>query len=99
MLLDHLEAQIAVVGRRLTALGASGGEGFDVEVSRAGAALARALKEISGELRQLERHDRHMTVTPEQRFTELLKYVRTLDSMQIDALANVVNELQSGRAA
>lgn len=94
--LSHLEAQIAVVETRLRELPAGG---FDEEVSRAGAALARALKECSGELRQLEKHDRRMTMTPEQRFAELIKYLRTLSAEQLERAGAVMDDLRKGRAA
>lgn len=92
--LSHLETQIAVVETRLHELPEGG---FDEELSRAGAALARALKECSGELRQLEKHDKRMTMTPQQRFAELLKYVKTLDTLQLGLLGEVVDGLREGR--
>lgn len=93
--IDHLESQLAVVQARLDDLA---GGGFDPEVSKAGAALARAIKDASGEARQLERHDRRMTLTPEQRWTELCKYVRTLNRQQLGELSGLLAELTKERA-
>lgn len=92
--LDHLEAQLRVVGARLAELAPGG---FDPELAKAGSSIARSLKDTSGELRQLERHDKRMTLTPEQRFAELLKYVHTLDPMQRAMLSRTLDDLEATR--
>lgn len=92
----HLEAQLEVVKVRLGKLSEGG---FDPELARAGAGLARAIKEVAGEWRQLEKHDRKMVVTPEQRFAALLKYIRTLDPLQRKELRRELTVLERERAA
>jgi hypothetical protein len=94
--LTQIEQQQAVVQRRIEDLPAGG---FDPELPAAASRLARAWKELAGEHRQLEKHDKRMTLTPEQRFAELLKYVRTLSPPQITVLRETLVEMQRGRAA
>jgi len=50
-------------------------------------------------IRQLEKHDRRMTITPAQRYEALIKYVKTLPIEQLEALGGVVDALRMGRAA
>ena len=90
----HLDAQLDVIEARLRELSPGS---FDPELTKAAAAIARSVKEMSGELRQLEKHDRRMTLTPEQRFAELLKYVRTLDVVQRAELAALLDDLEQER--
>lgn len=92
--LDHLEAQLRVVQVRLDELPEGG---FDEALARAGSALARAVKDCSGEYRQLEKHDRKMTLTPEQQFAELLKFVDHLPYERFDALAERIDQLRASR--
>lgn len=95
--LSHLEVQLAVVRVRLGKLGAGG---FDPDLARAGAALSRAVKEVAGEWRQLEKHDRQMTLTPEQRFRELVKYVRAeLGLLERQELGRVLATMDRERTA
>lgn len=82
--IKHLNRQLAVVDHRIGELVTGG---FDPELAKAGAALAKAVKDVTGERRQLERHDKRMTSTPVQRFAELVKYIRTLDARELMELA------------
>jgi hypothetical protein len=87
--LDHLEEQLRVVRARLDELPDGG---FDEELARAAAALARGVKDLSGEMRQLEKHDRRMTLTPAQRFAELVRYVRRLPMEEFGAICDVIDD-------
>lgn len=93
--LSHLKRQLAVVDARVREIPAGG---FDPDLAKAGASLAKAVKDITAERRQLERHDRRMTSTPAQRFNELLKYVKTLDPVQRGELASLLVDLDLERA-
>lgn len=97
--LASLDSLLDMVDTRRQALQDSGGEGFDESLARAGAALSRSVKDICGELRQLEKHDKRMVLTPEQRFTELKKYLRTLDPMQRKEILALMQGIEKGRTA
>lgn len=93
---SEIEAQIDVVEHRRKELPAGG---FDEELAKCAAQLSQAIVKCSMEIRQLEKHDRRMTLTPAQRFDALIKYVKTLSIEQIEALGGVVDAIRMGRAA
>lgn len=93
-MLTHLKAQMRVADVRLSKLVEGG---FDEDLAKASAALSRALTDLCAELRQLEKHDKRMTLTPEQRFAELVKYLRTLDPLQRKEVSRELAKIERER--
>lgn len=59
--------------------------------------LATKRGEIVGQLRQLEKHDRLVSKTPEQRFRIVLAYVRELDATKLAELEMAITETKTRR--
>lgn len=105
---DMLEKQRAALARELDALDLASEkaitllnatEKYDLKVGSHLAWLAKQRAEVVSHLRQLEKHDRAMTKTPEQRFSLIKAYLRTeATPMQLAEVATLVSERTEGRS-
>jgi len=105
---DMLEKQRAALAVELDALDLASEKAiamlkkakkYDMKLGSHIAWLATKRAEVVSHLRQLEKHDRAMTKTPEQRFSLIKAYLRTEASpMQLAEVGTLVTERTEGRS-
>ena len=72
---------------------------YDIKLGSHLAWVTRQVGEVTSAIRQLEKHDRVMSRTPEQRFRLVCEYIRSEASpIQRAELAAVIAELDQGRS-
>jgi hypothetical protein len=76
---------------------AKGSKKYSIPMASHVAYLATKRAEIVGQLRQLDKHDRVMSKTPEQRFRIVCAFVRELDAVKLGELEQVIAEVRTRR--
>lgn len=104
---EMIETQLVSMARELVALDAvseraiaaeRASKKYDVKLGSNVAWIAERRANVLAELRQCEKHERHMVRTPEQRQQLVLEYVRQAGPVHLAEIAAVVRERELGRS-